>query len=39
MQRVGADQILGVLGDLPLGVRGQQLRADGGVQNVLKHRP
>ena len=39
MQRVGADQVLGVLGDLPLGVRGQQLRADGGVQNVLKHRP
>ena len=39
MQRVGADQILGVLGDFPLGVRGQQLRADGGVQNVLKHRP
>ena len=38
VERVGAHQILGLLGDFALGVRGQQLRADGGVQNVLKHR-
>ena len=36
MQLVGADQILGLLGNLAVH-GGQQLRGDGGVQNIVQH--
>ncbi len=39
MERIGAHQVLGILGDLALLVRGQELRADGGIQNVQQHLP
>ena len=38
MQGVRADQILGALGDFAVGGGGQQLRGDGGVQNVHQNR-
>ena len=37
VQLIGAHDILGLLGDLSLAVRGQQLRGHGGVQNVVQN--
>ena len=36
MELVGAHQVLRLLGDLPLD-GGQQLRGDGGIQNIIQH--
>ena len=38
MELIGSHQILGLLADLPL-YGGQQLRRDGGIQNILQHIP
>ena len=38
VEGIGANQVFGLLRNLTLSVRGQQLRADGGVQNVQQDR-